>query len=154
MMKPKKFKPTKMVYVASAYSSKLVWPLNKIQEYFRYRAVTKCIGKLHDKYPYAFIGPITQSHNTTSFTSTKTGGFEHWVNIDLTYISKCDELWLFMNDGWKTSVGVRRELWHCFENNIKIKLINPKTYKVRKLRKITLNFQDALKQEYPPIDLK
>jgi hypothetical protein len=125
-----------MVYVASAYSSKKKYPLNKIEEYIRYRAVTKCIGKLHDRYPFAFIGPITQSHNTAWFTTTKSGGFEHWKTIDLTYISRCDEMWLFMNDGWNESVGVREELMYCFEHMIPIRLINPKTLRVRKLKKI------------------
>lgn len=130
-------KLTKMIYIASSYSCN--HPDLKIKmgvEYERAMAVTRCIGALHDKYPYAFLGPITQSHQTAPHTKTKSGGFEHWKTIDFTYLSRCDEIWVLADvDGaWQRSVGVTAELEFASANDIPIRFIHPDTYEVKKMR--------------------
>lgn len=132
-------KLTKLVYIASAYSYNITDPNQaqlKVQiEHQRMEAVTECIGILQDKYPYAFIGPITQSHQTAKYSKTKGGGFEYWMTIDFTYISRCDEMWILADhDGaWKRSVGVIAEIEFATANNIPIRFIHPDTFEVKKM---------------------
>lgn len=127
-----------MVYIASPYSpigwkQKLIAPLLK---FYRWYCVTRAIGKLHDKFPYAFIGPITQSHHTGKHRKIKNSSFSAWIRVDLTYISNCDQLWVLMLPGWKKSVGVQAEIAFAtslIDDNgkgMKIRYIHPKTLKI------------------------
>lgn len=127
-------KLTKMVYVASAYTAKnknLSQHAKKNLERFRERSVTKCIGFLHDIYPYAFIGPITQSYQTAPFTKSKKGSFKYWEKIDLTFVSRCDELWVFTLPGWKESTGVKAEIKFAKAKKIPVKYIDYRTYEIK-----------------------
>lgn len=124
-------KLTKMIYVASAYSHK-----DKLKQLFRYRNVTECIGKLQDKYPYAFIGPITQSHQTAAYMKRSSTSFKAWKLRDLTYMSRCDELWLYADEkgAWRESIGVKEELTFAVSNDLPIKFIHHKTFVVKPLK--------------------
>ena len=117
-------KLTSLIYIASPFSSKLIYPLNKIHEYIRYRRVTKMIGKLQDTFPYAFIGPITQSYHTKKFSKSKCGQFKSWEIVDLTFISKCDELWVIEMDGWEESTGVQAEIKFAKKRKIPVSYID------------------------------
>lgn len=119
-MKKKAFKGVKTVYIASPYTSRRMFPFNKLEQYLRYREVTKFIGRLHDLYTHAFIGPITQSHKTAPFTRTKAGGFDHWRDIDLTFISKSDEVWVVQLPGWDQSIGVLEEITFALKHQIPV----------------------------------
>lgn len=37
------------------------------------------------------------------------GGFEDWCTWNTWFISRCEELWVLMLDGWKESTGVTAE---------------------------------------------
>lgn len=121
---------TKLVYVASPYSptSKLgKLPLIRtiIKAYRNYR-ITKIIGKLQELFDYAFIGPITQSHQTGKYMKNHDGGFETWRTRDLTYISKCDTLWVVTLNGWNKSKGVLEEIKFAKKQKIDIWYVHPK----------------------------
>ena len=121
-------KLTKMVYIASPYSSKLKSKRQRIlQQEERFNSITRIIGELHDIFDYAFIGPITQSHLTVKHRKKPDTGFKMWAKIDFTYISRCDELWVVMLPGWKESHGVKEETLFCRRNKIEVKFLNPKT---------------------------
>ena len=121
-----KQKLTKLIYIASPYSGLTRFSIvNFFIRYFRYRQVTKVIGKLQDRYPYAFIAPITTSHQTAKFMKTKTGAFRDWEGIDKTYISKCDEVWVIKMEGWDTSVGVQAEIKFAKKRKIPLYSIIP-----------------------------
>lgn len=115
---------TKMIYIASPYSHKSP----SVQEE-RYMEITKAIGKLQDRFNYAFIGPITQSHNTVRFMKSKGTGFTSWELRDLTYISHCDEVWVVKLPGWKKSIGVTKEIIFAEENLIPVKYLTSKSLK-------------------------
>lgn len=118
-----------MIYVASPYTYKSRIPgLSWLRRYLRYRAITKIIGRLQDKYPYAFIGPITQSHNTAKYMLNSATDFKSWARRDLTYISHCDEMWVVLLDGWNQSTGVLAEVKFLkSRRNFNIKFIDPIT---------------------------
>ena len=125
-------KLTKMIYIASPYSCYhwcflVRWAI----ELYRYFKVTQVTGRLQDKFKYAFIGPITQSHETSKYMKSRCGRFESWALRDLTFISRCNEVWVVTMDGWKESVGVQEEI--KFAKTIlgcKVKYVNPKTLKI------------------------
>ena len=82
-------KLTKMIYLASPYTYK--HPdgfLRKAREEIRYVHITDIAAQLEEKFPYAFILPITMSHNTAKYMKKKNGEFEYWSRRDLTYISR------------------------------------------------------------------
>lgn len=131
-------KLTKMIYVASPYSSHQKY-FKKIHQWYRYWKVTKLIAHLQDLYPYAFIGPITQSHHTAKFMKNGDTGFKSWEKRDLTYISRCDEVWVLMINGWRESVGVTEEIEFAKENKILVRYFSP-TYieiKARIINRVT-----------------
>ncbi len=135
-------KLTKMIYIASPYNYYHWCPLiDWVIKFYRYYKITKIIGMLQDKYKYAFIGPITQSHHTSKYMKSKCGLFKSWELRDLTYISRCDEVWVIKMSGWKESKGVQAEI--KFAKNIvlagyneswssdpvKVRYIDPETLK-------------------------
>lgn len=122
-------KLTKLIYLASPYSHKGEFIRN-----MRYNLITKITGKLQDRYPYAFIGPITQSHNTAPYMESPNTEFTSWAIRDLTYISRSDEMWVVMIDGWKESKGVQAEIEFASNQNIKVRYINPETLIFKRMR--------------------
>lgn len=132
-------KLTKMHYVASPFTAKGRGSkkLKRNLEIVRERLVTRAIGMLHDQFPYAFIGPITQSYQTAKFTKSKTGAFDSWRLIDLTFVDRSDEVWVLNLPGWEESTGVREEVMYARKHNKPVKVIewtslNTKKVKVRK----------------------
>jgi hypothetical protein len=129
-------KLTKVNYLASPYTFKgpnISEACRLRVENLRYRQITKIAGKLEDRYPYAFILPITMSHNTAQFMETrKEGTFKNWARRDFSYINKCDEVWVVTMDGWKESVGVQEEIKFATNNSIPVNYVHPVTLKVTK----------------------
>src|ERR1700677_1908486 len=99
-------KLTKLIYICSPYTYKTsnLRLRHKIQKQ-RYEDITKIAGKLEEIYPYAFILPITMSHQTAKYMdkSAEDGEFKYWARRDFTYISRCDELWVIQLKGWDES---------------------------------------------------
>lgn len=115
---------TKMIYIASPYSPKGVHKIfHKVIKYFRYLKITKVIARLQDEYPYAFIGPITQSHHTAKYMKCKCSLFKSWQKRDLTYISHCDEVWVMKMKDWDKSTGVKAEIKFAIKNNIPVRYL-------------------------------
>ena len=126
-------KLTKLVYLASAYTYKQGDTRTRARvQKLRYQDVTKAAGILTDRYGYAFILPITQSYQLAQYMKKRDGEFKAWETIDLTFISKCDEVWVYMNDGWKESVGVRAEIEFAHEIGTPVRYINPQTLRFKK----------------------
>ena len=63
-----------------------------------------------EKYGYAFIHPIVTSARLAAVNNNLQGSFKFWENIDLTFISACDEVWVLCLDGWNASIGVTAEI--------------------------------------------
>lgn len=122
---------TKLIYTASPYSP-IGW--HKLLGYFiklyRNYIITRVIGKLQDLYPYAFIGPITQSHHTAKHMKNKCGKFKSWARRDLTYISRCDEVWVVKMSGWAESTGVQEEIKFAQKKKIPVRFIDHSTLRI------------------------
>lgn len=114
----KKFQPTKLIYLASPYSHE-----SKDIMRSRFEMVTKVAAKLQDTYEYAFILPITMSHVTAGYMKNKGTSFADWEIRDLTYLSKCDELWVVCLKGWEESKGVEAEIAFAAKQKIPIKYL-------------------------------
>jgi hypothetical protein len=119
-----------MVYIASPYSHK-----SKVIQEHRRLQIERIGAKLEEKYSYAFIHPITTSARLSDKNKNLGGSFANWARKDLTFISRCDELWVIMIPGWKESIGVQAEIAFAkYEKYIKIRYMNPKTLKFVKLK--------------------
>jgi hypothetical protein len=64
---------------------------------------------------------------TAPYMHKTTTSFKSWAKRDLTYLSKCDELWVVTMKGWKESIGVKAEINFAKEHNMPIKYIDPHT---------------------------
>ncbi len=129
-------KLTQMHYVCSPFTAKGIGSkrLKRNLETMRERLVTEAIGKLHDQFPFAFIGPITQSYQTAKFTKSKTGAFDSWRLIDLTFVDRSDEVWLLNLPGWEESTGVKEEIEYARKKKKPIKVIEWTSLRNEKIR--------------------
>lgn len=107
------FKPTKMIYLASPYTHAKKSVMKK-----RYEQITEIAAVLEEQYPYAFILPITMSHNTAKYSDMFSTGFDDWRLRDLTYLHNCDEIWVVTMDGYMESKGVVAEIGYAIELGI------------------------------------
>lgn len=123
---------TRMVYIASPYTctESKEQEANELVQQYRYDVVTAVAGLLEDIYGYAFICPITQSHNLAKYMKKRNGTFAAWKTVDLTFIFRCDEVWVVKIDGWNRSVGVLAEIEFAKENGKIIKYVSPDTLEV------------------------
>ena len=124
------FKPNTLVYLANSYSSKNPDKDRGKLESAQRRCLESYIGgALKKKYGFTFILPIAMSASMADFCEFGTG-FSEWEGDDYTLISKCDELWVLLSDGWKESVGVQAEIKFAHVQKIPVKYIDKDTLEV------------------------
>ncbi len=117
----------KLIYLANAYSSKLQDPIDAALQRAQRRALESAVGwKLKKKFGVTVILPIAISGAMVDLAGLDTG-FDLWAADDYTFISKSDEVWVMVSDGWKESYGVQSEIKFANEHNIPVKYINPDT---------------------------
>lgn len=120
----------KLIYLANSYSSKLLDPdAAALQRAQRRHLEAFIAGKLRKMYDVAVIAPIALSAAMADICQFGTG-FDEWEGDDITFISKCDELWVLTSDGWQDSQGVTAEIDFARTMNIPVKYIHPKTIKL------------------------
>lgn len=127
-MKPV-FKPNKLVYLANAYSptGKLKGTdMGRLQASQRRGLEAFIGGQLKKTYDVTLILPIANSGSMADICDFDTG-FDQWARDDYTYISKCDEVWVLVSDGWDVSYGVKEEIKFAIEQNIPVKYVNQYT---------------------------
>lgn len=130
----------KVIYLASPFSSKF-----KSLEVSRYNAITKLAARLMHEYEVALITPITSSYNIKLADPDNIDtDFEFWKEIDLTFISRSDEVWVAEMDGWLESVGVREEINFAMNKGITIRVIDM----------TTLGLRDITASELKELDIK
>lgn len=121
------FYPSKLIYLANAYSSKLEdKDRAKLQSEQRRLLESLIGGQLKKKYSVTLILPIAVSAAMADLCDFDTG-FDTWSGDDYTFISRCDEIWVLVSEGWKESYGVTEEIFFAIENNIPVKYINKDT---------------------------
>lgn len=132
-------KLTKMIYLASPYTFKspsIRLSQRRAMEEYRFNEITRIAGLLQNTYPYAFILPITMSHLTAKTMKKQSGEFAYWSTRDYTYISRCDELWVAMMDGWRNSVGILNEIKFAISHGIKVRYLDVISLKLFKEHQI------------------
>jgi len=91
-----------MIYVASPYTD----PDPAVRE-ARYHAVCRQVAEMLRCGIHAF-SPICHSHPLVEYGVP--GDWAFWREYDLKFLAMCDEVWVLMLDGWKTSTGVQAEI--------------------------------------------
>lgn len=59
---------------------------------------------------YNVFSPITHSHHIAVIGKLPALDHEFWLKMDKWYVERCDEVWVYIQDGWVNSAGVNREL--------------------------------------------
>ena len=114
---------TKFIYLASPYSH----PSRKVEKE-REKEINRIGAELQARTGHALFPPITVSAHFKKLLPHKFGtSFSAWKDIDLTVVSKSDEVWVVKMSGWKDSIGVQAEIEYANDNEIPVMYINPKS---------------------------
>ena len=106
-------KRSKLIYVATPYTDSC----QEVQTY-RFHRVTGASALLLKNGVFNF-SPITQSHEQ-HMSHSLPGTWDFWSQVDLEFLSRCDELFVLADPGWQDSVGVTAEIKFAKENNIPV----------------------------------
>lgn len=94
-----------LIYLASPYSHEDP----KIREQ-RYNNVLNITKEMLQRGFYIY-SPIVHNHNIVKLIGNRTeeSAWEFWEKYDISFLRKCDTLWIFMDDGWRESKGIKAE---------------------------------------------
>jgi hypothetical protein len=110
----------RLVYVASPYSHP-----DKMVEEMRNIGVAVATGYLMNKYlDKSFYSPICHTHPIATVCKLP-GHWEFWKQFDETMLSRCNECWVLMLDGWQQSKGVTAEIGIAVELGLPVKYVKP-----------------------------
>lgn len=72
---------------------------------------------------YEVFCPIAHSHpiEELGMSDAMPMPGDFWLKQDFAVLKNCDELWVYMMEGWADSYGVRREIMFAKEHGIPIK---------------------------------
>ncbi len=94
----------KKIYLATPYSTNS----NATIRVARFLAVNKMAACLMNK-GFLVFSPISHTHPIL-LAGDLPKGWEFWEEYDRTFIEWCDKVYVFMQDGWKESVGLNAEI--------------------------------------------
>lgn len=126
-----RYKPGNLIYLASPYNH----TSDEIKE-DRFNSICN-IASLLINQGVVLYSPIAHNHPIAK-SGTLPASWEWWEHFDSIMISKCDELWVCMIEGFRTSIGIAAEIEICrrmgkpvrylcpvslvlFENSIQVK---------------------------------
>lgn len=107
----------KLIYLASPFTHK-----NKSVMEERFWVVSEVAGRLtkernvHLYCPIAMGWPIAQKADLPT-------DWNYWQHNCKVFISRCQELWVVMIDGWKESTGVQAEIEYAKSIGISVKYV-------------------------------
>lgn len=104
----------KVIYLASPYSHKD--PVVRLQ---RFQMACESAAKLMEEGKVVF-SPIAHSHPIEAYGMGEIKDANFWLHQDFAILSRCDEMYVLMLDGWKESYGVNREIDFANERGMKI----------------------------------
>ena len=110
----------KLIFVSSPYSH----PDDKVREE-NYQKVSKYTAELISQGHVAF-SPILYGHTAVNFAPDMPTDWSFWEHFCLTFLSKCDEMIVYMMEGWDKSKGVKEEIAHAKNLGIEIKYVEYK----------------------------
>jgi len=122
----------KLIYLANAYSA--TGELHNTDKGRLISMQRRCLeayaaGQLRKRYGVAIIAPIALSAAMADICDFSTG-FDEWAEDDLLLISKCDEVWVLMSDGWDESYGVMAEIEYAIKRHTPIMFVDPDTFEL------------------------
>lgn len=109
-------KGNKLIYLATPYTDS-----HRGVEIYRFQQVTAVSAVLLENGVFNF-SPITQSHEQHMLGNLP-GTWDFWKEVDLTFLDRCDEIYVLSAPGWQESIGVTAEIKFAKENNIPVKYI-------------------------------
>ena len=95
-----------MIYLMSPYSD-----ADPAVRLARFHAVCKQAADMM-KAGLLVISPIAHTHSI-ALQGELPKGWDYWRPLDELLLGICNEGWVLMLDGWRESVGVKRELQLC-----------------------------------------
>ena len=104
-----------IAYLASPYSH----PSDHIRQY-RFDKACEATASLLRQGRYVY-SPIVHGHTLTRHGIPSDWAF--WADFDEAMLSRCDELIVFMLDGWAESEGVQKEIEVARELGIPVKYL-------------------------------
>ena len=107
----------KLIYLASPYSHESSMVRN-----IRAQQISE-FGSLLIKMNLIVFSPITYGHEIAKHQDLPTD-FIFWETFCLTFLIKCDEMYVYKMDGWDSSIRLKNEIQFCIENSIEIKYID------------------------------
>lgn len=88
----------------------------------RFNAVCEAAAKLMRDGVHLY-SPIAHTHPIAQFGLPK--GWDFWREYDELILSKCDQLWVLMLDGWRESKGVLAETEIAQRLHLSIRYLMP-----------------------------
>ena len=90
----------------------------KIMHWWRCKKVTKVAAHWMKK--YNVFSPITLTHPMSKHVELL---HSEWLNRDFEWIDLCDELWVYCQEGWQKSDGVKQEVQFARSRGLAIKFL-------------------------------
>jgi len=104
------------IYLATPYTHE-----NPEVCHARYKAVNQVAADLIAQGHYVY-SPITHCHPLIKLADLP-GDWDYWHGYDKSFLEWCDELHVFMADGWRESKGVQAEIKIATELNKPVLMI-------------------------------
>lgn len=106
----------KIIYISSPYSDQ-----DSLTVEENYQKVSMYVSKLISE-GFVTISHITYGHTLVGFHSMPTD-WDFWRNFCLSVLNICDEMHVYMLNGWNESKGVKEEIQYAKSIGIEIKYI-------------------------------
>lgn len=112
-----------LIYLASPYSDNDESVIGK-----RFADVCLAAGALL-KLGHHIFSPIAHCHPIAVMGGIR-GDFDWWEQYDHALIDHCDEVWVLMLDGWRSSKGVTKEIAYAIRTGKPVRWVFPETLEV------------------------
>jgi len=115
-----KYRHKKLIYLAGPITP----PKDKPELYLeRIRAHARCAVHLQSRGEVDIYSPASETHGFVELGGMSGTTWEDWRGKDLNQLSRCDEIYVMLLDGWKESLGVRGEVKYALKNNIPVSFV-------------------------------
>lgn len=107
-----------LIYLAGPYSSPYT-ALMKERE-----SIHAIVAVELKKQGNAVYCPIAETVTLAQLGGLSGTSWEDWRQHDLNLLSRCDQIYVLLIDGWKESLGVRGEVKFALKNHMPVYFIN------------------------------
>jgi len=121
LVKIKKAKESKLIYLASPYSH----PDDEVRE-DNYIVVSNIAADMVSN-GYVVFSPISYGHNLLGFKNMPSN-WEFWFNFCVAFLLRCDKLVVCKMPGWDNSIGVKEEIEIARNCGIEVEYIETDKY--------------------------